>query len=1001
MATVSVPTPTVRSAAGTAEIRGLAADLAARVRGEVRFDAGTRAAYATDASNYRQTPIGVVLPRDVDDAVEAVAVCREHGAPVLSRGGGTSLAGQSCNVAVMLDWSKYVHQVESVDEAARTAIVQPGAVLDAVNAVTRRHSGLVFGPHPATHNHCTIGGMVGNDSCGATAQWCGTTAANVHRLEILTYDGLRMWVGRTSEAEYERILRDGGRRADIYRRLRELRDRYAEQIATRFPDIPRRVSGYDLVQLRDDHGFQVARALVGTESTCVTVLHAELRLLPEPKQRATALLGYPDISAAGDAVPAVNAHQPIQLEGMDEKLIRYEDDQRRKPEALKLLPTAGAWLMVEFGGETGDEAREKARRLIADLRHDNAQLVDDDVHREQLRMVREAALGTTARIPNGPDAWPGWEDSSVGPERLGAYLRELSALLETFGLGATALYGHFGHGCVHNSIPFDLLTADGVRGYRRFVERAADLVVSHGGSLSGEHGDGQSRGELLTKMYGADVVEAFGEFKAIFDPDDRMNPGKVIHPRPLDADLRLGPTYAPAEPDTYFKYSDDAGSLARAALRCVGVGECRRSSPDGVVMCPSYQVTREEEHSTRGRARLLFEMLRGETITDGWRSTEVADALDLCLACKGCKYDCPVQVDMATYKVEFLSHHYAGRIRPRDHYSLGWLPLWARLGSAVPQVVNGATRLPGIARLTKRLAGVDPQRDAPPFAAARVDRWLRRRPSAGSGERGTLLLFPDTFTTFFAPGIAAAAVGALEAAGFTVVVPDRPVCCGLTWISTGQLGVARRVLRHTVEVLTPYTEAGLPVVGLEPSCTAVFRSDLRELLGYGAEVERLGRQTFTLAELLTRRAPDFAPRVSTMDGGPVRAIAQTHCHQHAILGFDPDEQLMKRIGLDANTLPSGCCGLAGNFGMTPEHREVSLACAEQALLPAVRDADPSTVVLADGFSCRTQIEQAGTGRRAVHLAEVVNAAVHGRRLGPYPERALAARPGDRRRSRAR
>src|SRR5437764_2658871 len=644
MAVISLPPPRVREPS-TVDGRGLAADLAARVRGEVRFAAGTRAAYSTDGSNYRQVPIGVVVPRDVEDAVEAIAVCRAYGAPVLSRGGGTSLAGQCCNVAVVLDWSKYVHHVESVDARARTAVVQPGAVLDDVNAVTRQHGGLVFGPRPSTHSHCTIGGMVGNNSCGATAQWSGTTAANVERLEILTYDGRRMWVGAGEGDE------------DILRRLRGLRDRYRGAIRTRFPDIPRRISGYQLPYLLEEQGFHVARALVGTESTCVTVLRAQLRLLPEPKYRAVALLGYPDIAAAGDAVPAIDDHHPIQLEGLDEKLIRYESDERRNPEALKLLPDAGAWLMVEFGGDSREEAREKAETLVREVRHDNAQVIDDDAHREQLQKVREAGLGTTARTPGGPDAWPGWEDSAVGPARLGPYLRELTSLLDEFGYGATSVYGHFGQGRGHCSIPFDLVSVDGVTTYRRFVERAADLVVSYGGSLSGEHGDGQARGELLTRMYGPEVGRAFGEFKGIFDPDNRMNPGKVVQARPLEADLRLGPGYAPAEPDTEFEYSDDAGSFARAALRCAGVGECRRSGPGGAVMCPSYQVTREEEHSTRGRARLLFEMLRGETITDGWRSAEVNDALDLCLACKGCKHDCPVQVDMATYKAEFLSHH--------------------------------------------------------------------------------------------------------------------------------------------------------------------------------------------------------------------------------------------------------------------------------------------------------------------------------------------------------
>ncbi len=962
MAVVSLPPPRVRTSSSTVD--GLEAALRKRIRGEVRFDRGTRAAYSTDGSNYRQVPIGVVVPRDVDDAVEAVAVCREYGAPVLSRGGGTSLAGQTCNVAVVLDWSKYVHHVESVDESARTAIVQPGAVLDDVNEVTRRHGGLVFGPRPSTHSHCTIGGMVGNNSCGATAQWSGTTAANVERLEVLTYNGSRMWVG-ASEGP-----------ARLLDELRSLRDRYRTAIRTRFPDIPRRISGYQLPYLLDDQGFHVARTLVGSESTLVTILRAELRLLPEPRHRAVAVLGYPDIAAAGDAVTAIDGWSPIQLEALDDKLIRYESDERRNPDALKELPEAGAWLMVELAGDSPDEAREKAQALVREIEHDAAKVIDDPVHREQLQRVREAGLGTTARTPNGPDTWPGWEDAAVPPDRLGEYLRDFRRLLDEFGYGVTSIYGHFGQGCVHCSIPFDLVSVDGVRAFRRFVETAADLVVSYGGSLSGEHGDGQARGELLEKMYGAETVQAFRDLKTIFDPDGKMNPGKVVDARPLDTDLRLGPGYAPAEPSTFFEYSDDAGSFARAALRCAGVGECRKSKPGDAVMCPSYQVTREEEHSTRGRARLLFEMLRGESIVDGWRSEEVNDALDLCLACKGCKHDCPVQVDMATYKAEFLSHHYAGRLRPVDHYSLGWLPLWARLASVAPDIANAVTRIP----LAKRLAGVDPRRDVPKFAPARFDRWMRKRKSSSTGERGTVLLFPDSFTTAFSPRIEAAAVGALEAAGFTVVVPDRPVCCGLTWISTGQLGIARRVLRHTVDVLAPYMRAGISLVGLEPSCTAVFRSDMRELLGYSPDVERLCRQTRTFAELLTERAPDFTPQLSTVDSTARKAIVQTHCHHHAVLGTDADTRLMEAIGLDATNLNSGCCGLAGNFGMTPAHREVSLACAEQGLLPAVREADPDTLVIADGFSCRTQIEDAHTGRHPVHLAEVVNAAARGRRV---------------------
>jgi FAD/FMN-containing dehydrogenase/Fe-S oxidoreductase len=970
----------------------LARTLSRRIGGEVRFDAGSRALYATDGSNYRQVPIGVVLPCDVDDVVATVSTCREYGVPVLSRGGGTSLAGQCCNVAVVMDFSKYVNQVESIDARARTTIVQPGIVLDQLNAHTRRHDNLVFGPRPSTHSHCTIGGMVGNNSCGSTAQWGGTTAANVRRLEILTYDGTRMWVGTTSEDEYQRVLAGGGRPAEIYRRVRELRDRHADGIRE-FPQLPRRTSGYNLPALLPECGFHLAQALVGSESTCVTVLRAELALLPEPPVKVMAVLGYRDIVAAAHAVPEVNPFRPFVLEGMDHKLVGYEACMRLHPEALHLLPEGDAWLMVQLGGDTADEARGKLDELLGALSHGGhpppVAVFEDVVHQVQLLGMREAALAATARVPGQADTWPGWEDSSVPPERLGDYLHDLIPLLDEFGYADASLYGHFGHGCLHTSLPFDLVTVDGIAKYRAFVNRAADICLSYGGSLSGEHGDGQARGELLTKMFGADMVKVFEEFKGIFDPDNRMNPGKVVHPNPLDGQLRLGSGYAPAEPATHYQFPDDANSFARAANRCVGVGQCRRH--ENGVMCPSYMVTMEEQHSTRGRARLLFEMLRGETITDGWRDRSVAEALDLCLACKGCKSDCPVNVDMATYKAEFMAHHFAGRIRPRDHYSLGWLPIWARLAMLAPGTANGAVRTPGLRTLANALAGLDPRRSLPRFAPASFKRWFRGRTPGGSGERGPVLLWPDTFTSYFAPGIAAAAVGVLEAAGFRVVLPEPQLCCGLTWISTGQLGVARRVLNRTVDALAPYLRSGLPMVGLEPSCTAVFRSDAGDLLGRRVDVERLAAQTNTLAEFLADRAPDFAPQLRAPGGGRPKAVVQTHCHQHAILGFAADIDLMARIGLDAEVLDSGCCGLAGNFGMVPAHRDVSLACAERVLLPEVREADPATLVLADGFSCRFQIEDARTGRRPVHLAEAVNAAARGVSVDTCPERVVALR----------
>ncbi|HEY2723641.1 MAG TPA: FAD-binding and (Fe-S)-binding domain-containing protein, partial [Pseudonocardiaceae bacterium] len=646
--------PPARSAPDL-DLAALQRDLRDRVDGEVRFDAGSRGAYATDASNYRQVPIGVVLPRTVDAGAEAVAVCREHAAPVLSRGGGTSLAGQATNVAVVLDWTKYCRRLVSVDPQARTCVVEPGIVLDELNAQLARY-GLEFGPRPSTHSHCAIGGMVGNNSCGATAQHSGRTDQNVTGLEVLTYDGLRCWVGRTDEQSYRQIVGEGGRRAELYRGLRAIADTHGELVRERYPDIPRRVSGYNLDALLPENGFHIARLVVGSEGTLATVLHAELQLLPVLEHRALLVLGYPDIATAADAVPAILARsEPIALEGIDERLVSFERQEHLHEQSLDMLPSGAGWLLVQFGGHSRQEADAQADELLDALgttEHDpRVHFSDDPAKEDEIWLAREAGLGATARAPRLPDAWPGWEDSAVAPDRLGAYLRDLRALFEEFRLDHPALYGHFGQGCVHVRIPFDLVTAAGVERFTEFMSRAADLVVSHGGSLSGEHGDGQARGALLERMFGAELVKAFLQVKQLFDSGNKMNPGKVVTPDRVDENLRLGADWTPTPHRTWFGYPDDEHSFTRAVTRCVGIGNCRRSS--GGVMCPSYMATGEEEHSTRGRARLLFEMLHpheDSPIQDGWRSTEVRDALDLCLACKGCKSDCPVDVDMATYK---------------------------------------------------------------------------------------------------------------------------------------------------------------------------------------------------------------------------------------------------------------------------------------------------------------------------------------------------------------
>ncbi len=956
------------AAGASADASGLRAALAEQVDGEVRFDRGSRAAYAHDGSNYRQVPVGVVVPRTVDAAVAAIAVCRDAGVPVLSRGGGTSLAGQCCNEAVVIDWTKYCHRVVSLDPASKTVIVEPGAVLDKVNDAAAVH-GLMVGPKPSTHVSCTIGGMIGNNSCGSTAQAYGKMADSVQRLEIACYGGLRTWVGETSDEEYQRVIAAGGEKARLYQRLREIRDSYLGQIRTGYPDIPRRVSGYNLDYLLPEKGFHIARALVGSESTLVTVLQAQIRLVDVPRCRSLLVLGYSDIAEAADLVPLVVKHDPLAVEGLDDTLISLEREEHLASGVLDKLPEGSGWLMIQFGGDSKDEVEAKAHALIKEARSDgdhpqpHVDYLEDPAVEDRLWNVREAGLGATAYPPGKHETHEGWEDAAVPPERLGDYLRDFRDLLRRYRYADASLYGHFGHGCVHTRIPFELRTDEGIAAYRSFVEHAADLVVSYGGSLSGEHGDGQSRGELLPKMFGPELMRAFGEMKAAFDPGNRMNPGKVVEPYRLDQNLTLRGWF-PAEQRTFFHYPQDNGRFTAAASRCVGVGKCR--GDEGGVMCPSYRATRDEEHSTRGRSRLLMEMVRGEIITNGWRSTEVRDALDLCLACKGCRKECPVDVDMATYKAEFLAHHYRHRLRPASHYSMGWLPALALLAAPAPAAVNAAGRARWLAPLIKWAGGIDAHRELPRFARERFTRWYRRRGPRRAGP--PVILWPDTFTNSFHPDVGQAAVAVLEDAGFTVQVSARPLCCGLTWISTGQLDVAARVLNRTITALRPALRAGRRVVVLEPSCAAVFRSDAAELLG-SDDARLLARQTRTLAELLAETG--WRPPPSRDGMAKRKAIAQVHCHQHAIMGFDTDRDLLNACGVDLDVLDAGCCGLAGNFGFERGHYDVSIACAEHGLWPAVRDAGPGTAVLADGFSCRTQIEAGRLGREGIHLAQLL------------------------------
>jgi FAD/FMN-containing dehydrogenase/Fe-S oxidoreductase len=975
-------------------------ELKLKINGEVRFDKGSKALYATDASNYRQVPIGVVLPKSEEDIINTVAICRKYNAPLLSRGGGTSLTGACCNVAIVLDMTKYYNKVLYIDKDKKTVLVQPGIVLDEMRETTAREANLTFGPDPATHSHCAIGGMLGNNSCGVhsvMAQFYGYGARmsdNTESLTILTYDGIKMKVGPTSDEELENIIKAGGRKGEIYQKLKNLRDKYAGEIRKKFPNIPRRVSGYDLPALLPENGFNVAQAVVGSEGTCVVILEANMKLMPEPGSRSLLVLGYPDIYAAGHACPQIMKHQPIGLEGFDNLLLEFMRKKGLDLNDIPLLPKGSGWLLCEFGGKDKTESDNKCKALMEELKKQkdppDMSLFDDPDQEKKLWQIREDGLGATAFVPGEPDGAPGWEDSAVPPDKVGDYLKDLRALFSKYGYHPS-LYGHLGQGCIHCRVGFDLKTEEGIENYKKFTVEASHLVVDYGGSLSGEHGDGQTRGDLLEIMYGKEIMQAFHEFKSIWDPQWLMNPGKIIDTYGQLSDFRLGTSYNPPSSKTHFHFlnDDNKGSFSRAVLRCVGVGNCRRH--EGGTMCPSYMATREEEHSTRGRAHMLFEMLQGDVLTHGWQEEKVKESLDLCLACKGCKGDCPVNVDMATLKSEFLSHYYEKRMRPINAYAFGWIYWWSRLASVMPGVINFFTHAPLFSNLAKAAAGITQKRSVPKFAQQTFRNWFKSRHNNKASYTQTtgnyelkskryelskiknkkVILWVDTFNNFFKPETLVAGMEVLEAAGYEVIISKRSICCGRPLYDFGMLDTAKKMLLRILNVLRDEIRSGTPVVGLEPSCVAVFRDELCDILPFDEDAKRLKQQTFTLAEFLDKEAKHHSiPQLNR------KAIVHIHCHEKAIIKPAPEENLLNHMKLDYHMPDSGCCGMAGYFGYEKgDHYDVSEKVGEMVLLPAVRKAPKKTIVITDGFSCREQIEQL-TDRKALHTAQVIQMALH-------------------------
>ncbi len=1031
----------------------------------VRFDLGRRALYASDASNYRQLPVGVICPRDVADVEAALAACRQTGAAVLPRGAGTSLSGQCVNVAVVFDYSRYMNVLLGIDPEARLARVQPGIVLDRLRDAAEVHH-LTYAPDPATHSRCTLGGILGNNSCGVHGLMGGKAVDNVESLDLLLYDGTRLTVGRTSEEKLEALIRSGGRVGQIYSGLKRIRDTYSLQIRQKFPRIPRRVSGYNLDELLPESGFHVARALVGSEGTCASILSATLNLTASPPYRVLTVLGFADAFQAADAVPAILEHRPIGLEGFDSMLTGFLGKKGLAREEIALLPPGGGFLLVEMGAWEPAEARAKAETLAAAAQSwpavEGARIYSS-ADAARIWRVRESSLGATVFVPGEPEGWEGWDDAAVPPERLGAYLRALATLMAEYGY-RSPMYGHYGQGCVHLRINFDFHSREGIRRFREFIDRAADLVLAHGGSLSGEHGDGQARAALLPKMFGPELVQAFREFKALWDPDGRMNPGKLSDPvrvydpienlrhgippesgtRNLDSagapsfrpETNLGgpgPSSAAAEGsrettaaypppgaqsnsppnvgapsmessgegggphgwetqetkelETHFVFAKDEGSMRRATERCVGIGSCRNTV--GGVMCPSYRATGDEQHSTRGRARLLWEMLAGALRKEGFRSRAVYEALDLCLSCKACKSECPVQVDMAAYKAEFLAQHYKGRPHPLQHYLFGFADRLARLGSFTPALTNALLTGRLSSPLVKRIAGIAQKRQLPRLApksfqnahesselGAKLGTKLGAPgPSSaaaeGSRETTTVLLWPDTWNNYYHPQALAAAEALLTEAGFLVEVPRGHLCCGRPLYDFGFLAAARSYLTRVLDRMAPHIDAGLPFLFLEPSCASVFRDELLEFFPNDERARRLSRHTWLVADFLAAQAPEFASKVLSGRLSGTRILVQGHCHQKAVFGGPASEiALLRQAGAQVESIEAGCCGMAGPFGFESRKFEVSKAIARDGLLPALEAAAPEVIIAADGFSCREQIQQLAR-RPALHPMEIL------------------------------
>jgi FAD/FMN-containing dehydrogenase/Fe-S oxidoreductase len=950
-------------------IERLQKELRRRVDGEVRFDRATLSVYSTDASNYRLVPLGVVVPRHEGDVRAALALARENAVAVLARGGGTSLAGQACNSALVLDFSKYFNRIIKLDPQRRLAVVEPGVVQSQLNAALAPH-GLFFAPDPTTKDRCNIGGMIGNNSCGAHSLRYGKTVDNLLEVEALLYDGTTLRASADTEARLAEQVAADGREGEIYRRLLELRNRCAERVRERYPKVPRRVSGYNLDQLLPERGFNLAGALAGSEGTLALTLRAGLKLAVLPRRRITVALGCQDVFAAADQMDWLLEYRPQALEGFDERIVPLARARGIALDALKLLPDGRGWLLIELAADEADAARDQAEALAARAAKQpgvtEARVFAQQNEQRAVWGLRESGLGSSVVIEGMPRTWPGAEDTAVAPQKLGSYLRRLDRLLTAHGLKVAVYYGHFGDGCLHCRISFPFGDPQGAERYRTAMLDIGDLVVEFGGSLSGEHGDGRARSQMLGKMFGPQLLADFAEFKRIFDPAGAMNPGIIVAPEALDAHLRPASWRRAPTMATQLDFSREQG-LDGAALGCVGIGKCRKL--EAGTMCPSYMVTHEEVHSTRGRARLLFEALYGGLLDRGLEDPALHSALELCLSCKGCKRECPAEVDMSAYKAECLAHYYRSHRRSAHELLVGYLHELSAYGAKAPRLWNFLSHRPPFSELAKRALKLHPQRPLPALARQPFRDWFKaRRRSDRAGRE--VVLFVDTFTNFFDPDVGRCAVEVLERAGFAVRIAPQDLCCGRPLYDVGMLKRVRQRLAQLLGAFMPFVERGVYIVGLEPSCLLTLRDELLRFFPKDPRAKALSQRALLLDEFLLREGAAESSMAL-----PANALLHGHCHQKAIAGTASALALLGRIeGLKLTELDAGCCGMAGAFGYHRDHFEISRQIGERVLAPAIRESSPETLIIADGFSCRTQVAALCGGRRALHLAQVLSMA---------------------------